>query len=120
MDEQQKLAVEAYEENFGRVFVPDDEVVMIPIDALLFSEYQHVWTDLDEYWQDRCIYDPETNEELIYFVTTLLREDGIPPIYVDILEDGVALVDGVHRTTAAFIAGDTHIAANLNKEANHA
>lgn len=114
MDYNQEVAIKVYENKFGRTFVPG-EIVDVPVDALLFSVYQMPWKTLEEYRKARCIYDAETNDELIYLVTTLLREPEIPPIYVDILSDGVALVDGTHRVTAALIAGDVTIPAQLNQ-----
>lgn len=113
MDYQQMVAVVSYKKTTGQTFTPG-EIVEIPIDALMFSVYQKPWATLEMYREVRCIYDPETNEELVYLVTQLLNEPHIPPIYVDVLHDGVALVDGVHRVTAAMIAGKTHVLAQLN------
>lgn len=114
MDENQEAAVEVYEDRTGRRFVPG-QIVELPIDALVFTEHQKVWTTLEDYKKDRCKYDPETNEWLVYFVTDFLRETPrIPLIFVDILDDGVALVDGVHRVTSAFIAEQPTILAQLN------
>lgn len=114
MDDNQITAISCYKMNTGRTFVPG-EIVEIPIDALVFTEYQKVWTNLQDFEEDRCIYDSETNEWLVDLVTEVLLEPDIPPIYVDVLPDGLALVDGVHRTTAAFISNRSTILAQLNK-----
>lgn len=115
MDDQQRAAIEAYKKTMGIDFVPG-EVVELPIDALVFNSYQPVWTDLESYRKQRCNYDDETNEWLEDMVREYLLEPHIPPIYVDILPDGVAVVDGVHRVSAHLIAGHTTILAQLNKE----
>jgi hypothetical protein len=113
MDEYQEAAVQEYNKTTGRSFVPGDSID-IPTDALAFTKYQHAWTELEEFKSNRCIYDSETNDELICYVTEFLLGPEIPPIYIDILEDGVALVDGVHRVTAAFISGQPTIRAQIN------
>lgn len=115
MDEGQEVAVKAYLEKTGRHYVPGDLVEM-PIDALVFTEYQRVWLTLEQYKAERCKYDPETNDWLVYQITETLLESDIPPIYVDILPDGVAIVDGSHRLTAHLIAGHETVLAHLNKE----
>lgn len=112
-DYQRDVAIRAYENETGRTFVPG-EVVEISVDALAFAEYQTPWLDLDSYIDARCIYDPETNGELVWLVTDFFLHTKTPPIFVDILSDGIALVDGSHRTTAAFIAGKSTILAQLN------
>lgn len=108
-------AIHAYEELTGRKYEPGDITVSIPLDALVFADYQQPWTSLEDYKRDRCIYDPETNAWLIAYVTEVLIKPTMPPIFIDILEDGVALVDGVHRVTANLIAGKEYIFARLNK-----
>jgi hypothetical protein len=113
IEDTRELAIEAYERKTGRAFVPG-EVVEIPVDALVFAEYQTTWASLEEFAEDRCRYDRETNEWLVYYVTEALLQPEVPPIYVDVLDEGVALVDGAHRTAAHFIAGRTTIPAQLN------
>lgn len=116
MDYNQKVAVEAYREKTGRVYEPG-EYVLLPIDALMFSEYQTTpWASLDEFKEKRCNYDQDTNNWLVYYVTEEMLKSDIPLIYVDITETGVNLVDGVHRVTAHLIAGADSIMAQLNKE----
>lgn len=112
-DYNQKVAIKGYWERTGRTFVPG-QMVEIPTDALVFTDYQQVWTTVDDYRKGRCHSDPETNEELVYYVTHELLDPELPPVYVDITDDGVALVDGVHRTTAALIANQPTIYAYLN------
>lgn len=117
MDEEQKVAVQAYLQKTGRKYTPGD-VARIPIDALIFSEYQgeSIYLSIEDFRARRCIYDPETNSWLEWYVEERLLEDDIPPIYIDILNDGVALVDGSHRVTAHLIAGHRYIRAHLNRE----
>lgn len=114
MDENQRFAVEVYEKKTGRRFDPDEDTVEIPVDALVFTEYQSVWPTLEEYEAERCCYDSDSNKELVFLVTVLLLEPHIPPIYVDVLPEGVALVDGAHRVSAALIAGQSTVHAQLN------
>lgn len=115
MDDNQSTAIEAYEKKTGRVFIPGP-VVELSIDALAFAEYQQPWKTFREFVKARCHYDSETNEWLSEYVQETLLEPDIPPIYVDILNDGIALVDGAHRVTAYFIADRPTIRAQLNKE----
>lgn len=112
-DEQQQTAIAGYTKRTGRVFTPG-EIVEVPVDALVFTEHQRVWTTLENYQQERCNYDPETNDWLVWLVTEFLLEPQIPPIYLDILPDGIALVDGAHRVTGALIAGRDTVRAHLN------
>lgn len=116
MDEQQQIAVSEYLIRVGRVFEPGD-VVEIPVDAFAFAKYQHPWLTLDNYVEDRCNYDPETNEWLVHYVEHEML-DCSTPVYVDIFTEGFALVDGAHRVTAHFIAGRETIKAHLNKGDN--
>jgi hypothetical protein len=115
MDDGQILAIEAYGKKTGRTFTPG-EMVTIPIDALVFTEHQRVWKTLEEFKKDRCSFDPETNDWLVYYVTNTLLKADIPPIYVDVLDEGVAIVDGAHRVSARLIAGDEYVWAQLNQE----
>lgn len=112
-DDYRELAIHNYERKTGRTFIPGD-VVEMPIDALVFAEYQKPWVTLEAFAEDRCVYDQETNEWLVYYVTEGLLAPEVPPIYLDILDDGVALVDGAHRTAARFIAGLPTISVQLN------
>jgi len=114
MDEGQEQAIAAYLEKTGRTFVPG-AVIPIATDALVFAEYQQPWPTIEKYTEDRCIYDPETNEWLISLVSEVLLDVKIPPIYVDILEDGIALVDGCHRVTAHLISGHEVVWAQINQ-----
>jgi hypothetical protein len=114
MDEGQQVAVEAYLKKTGRTFVPG-AIIPIATDALVFAEYQQPWPTLARYQADRCIYDPETNEWLVDLVSKVLLQPTMPAIYVDVLDDGIALVDGCHRTTAYLIAGREFIWAQINQ-----
>lgn len=116
LDEQQTFAIQVYRKRTGRIFVPG-EATAIPTDALVFSEYQapYIYTTLDAYKAKRCRYDSETNDWLVWLVTDMLLRPGIPMIYVDILDNGFALVDGVHRATAHLIAEDEFVWAQLNQ-----
>lgn len=113
MDESQIRAISSYKQFTKRTYVPGD-MVLVPIDALMFATYQTPWPDLDSYVRDRCVYDPETNEELIWYVTENWSDTTPPPIYIDILNDGVALVDGLHRTMWYLLNGYLEIPAQLN------
>lgn len=114
MDDSQHMAVDNYALVTGRQYSPGD-LVTVPLDALVFSTYQTPWTDLEAYARERCIYDPETNDELIHYVTGNWSLTEPPPIYLDILKDGVALVDGLHRATWHFLNGRSTIKAYLNR-----
>jgi len=118
VDFNQQTAINAYYSKTLRKYVPGEKV-LLPTDALVFAEYQQPWKTLEEFKANRCHYDPETNEELIYFVTEALLGNGgfeVPPIYVDILYNGIALVDGAHRTTACLIAEIPYVPAQLNRK----
>lgn len=115
IDYQQEVAISEYLLATGRLFVPGD-YEEIPIDALVFARYQTPWTTLEEYQKERCHYDPETNEWLVNYITEELLQPHIPPVYVDITETGLQLVDGKHRVTAHLIAGHETILVQLNKE----
>jgi hypothetical protein len=121
MDENQQIAVSEYLIQTGRVFEPG-EIVEIPLDALIFAQYQgqYIYPTLEDFKERRCKYDPETNEWLVNNVTEVLLRPEIPPIYVDITKNGVALVDGAHRVSARLIAGHQHILAHLNKQEQQA
>jgi len=74
---------------------------MFPLDALVFAEHQQPYTNIEDYRERRCHYDPETNEWLEHYVKEMSKNINIlPPILLDITATGVALVDGVHRTSA--------------------
>ena len=117
MDDSQTFAISEYLIKTGRVYEPGD-YTHIPIDALMFSDYQVPWKDLDEYKEKRCNYDPETNEWLVHYVTEDLMKVEVPAIYVDITETGVNIVDGAHRVTAYLIAGQEDVLARLNGVSN--
>lgn len=113
MDDSQRFAISEYQKVTGRVYEPGD-YTHIPIDALVFSDYQVPWTTLENYKEKRCLYDPETNEWLVHYVTEELLKVAVPAIYVDITETGVNIVDGAHRVTAYLIAGQEDVLARLN------
>jgi hypothetical protein len=52
----------------------------------------------------------------VYYVTSTLLKADIPPIYVDVRDEGVAIVDGAHRVSAHLIATDEYVWAQLNQE----
>lgn len=111
---ERKAACRAYTNHSGRAYIPG-VVEKMDLDTLLISNYQKVWLTLEDYKKDRCNYDPETNEWLVWLVTERLLEDDIPPIYLDEVEPGVyALVDGSHRLSAHYIAGRKTIMAHMN------
>ena len=112
-DSGQRLAIEAYRQQTGRMYVPG-EVVEIPTDALVFTEYQHVNKTLEEFKKNRCKFDRETNDWLVHYVTVDMLDPELPPVYVDVLPDGVALVDGTHRVAGALITNKPTILAHLN------
>lgn len=114
MKPDQQLAVGAYILASKRRYYPTHYTVEVAVDKLRDTLYQKAWTTAEEYIKDRCVYDPETNEELLYYVTENWADTEFPPIYIDLLPDGVALVDGVHRLTAAFLLGRPTIKAHTN------
>lgn len=78
-----------------------------PLDALVFAEHQQPWTDLEQYKKDRCKYDRETNEWLVYYVRHMAGNvDNLPPVILDLTDTGVALVDGVHRASSLLMFTD--------------
>lgn len=81
----------------------DSEVVQerFPIDALVFAEHQTPYLTVEEYREKRCTYDEETNEWLEHYTREMAKNVHLlPPILVHLTDTGVALVDGVHRTSA--------------------
>lgn len=108
IDEQ--TAVDHYE-GTKNASIRDLEVTRarIPLDALVFAEYQTPCTNIEDFRTKRCTYDPETNDWLEFYIRDMARGvDVIPPILVRVTETGLELIDGWHRTTALLIFTDRH------------
>lgn len=78
-----------------------------PLDALVFASWQTPYTKLEMYRALRCKYDEETNLWLENYVKEMAaKPDNLPPVLLHISRRGVALVDGLHRTSALLMLSD--------------
>ena len=101
-------AVDIYQDKTGE-FIMEHEVTRdrIPLDALVFADYQTPSTNLEDFRTTRCTFDPETNTWIEFYVREMAEGvDVMPPILVRITENGIELIDGWHRVTALLVFTD--------------
>lgn len=107
-------------EGYGRPELLERQIILevIPLDALVFAGHQTPWLNEDEFREKRCRFDEETNEWLVNYVRSMGAEGPfLQPIIIMATEDGVDLIDGLHRVSALLMyTNATHIAAWVIQE----
>ena len=101
-------AVDIYQDKTGE-FIMEHEVTRdrIPLDALVFADYQTPSTNLEDFLATLCTFDPKTNTRIEFYVRDMAEGvDVMPPILVRITEDGIDLIDGWRRVTALLVFTD--------------
>lgn len=104
LDDSAISAIRAYDLSLvGKPVVKEN----VPLDALVFAEWQTPYTSFDVYKEKRCHFDPETNEWLEDYIRLMaMNADRLPRIIVQYTKTGIALIDGLHRVSALLIHTD--------------